>query len=136
VTATFVEVRDALASAASECGINFQVYPDDAFDAPGGYVTYEPFDPRLVFSGAKVTVTFRLWVCAVGVDPPAAGLVLDGLMDPFATTGVTAAVQDEANWPDDLVDYAQVVQVGAFTEVRQNADSRVFGVPIDVEVCW
>jgi hypothetical protein len=61
---------------------------------------------------------------------------LDPLIDLSAEVNVPAAIQDEANWPDQLIDYAEVVLIGELTEVRQEVGDKYFGIPIDVEVCW
>ncbi len=133
---TIAAVRAALAEAASVDGCPVAEHPSDAFDAPGGYVNRMAYDPRLVFTGSKYLVPFRVWVCVTGVDPVAAGVALDPLVDLSAEVNVPAAIQDEDNWPDDLVDYVQVVLIGELTEVRQEVGDKYFGIPIDVEVCW
>jgi hypothetical protein len=133
---TIAEVRAALATAASLDACPIYEHPSDVFDAPGGYVTRMAYDPRLVFSGSKFVVPFRVWVCVSGADPVAAGVALDPLIDLSAAVNVPAAIQDEANWPDQLIDYAEVVQIGELTEVRQEVGDKYFGIPIDVEVCW
>jgi hypothetical protein len=132
---TTAEVREALAIAGSYCGREVKPYVPTTITTGSGYVARREFDPRYVFSGAKVVYPFLVRFYFNATSMESAQQDIDELCDVAGSGSFLAAVQDGANWPAYLVDYAQVTNVG------EPNDSTVDGtnyltVDFDIEVVW
>lgn len=93
------------------------------------------YDPRFVFSGTKQMYPFKVRVFAGVAANDANVRLLDEYAEAEGSRSIVAAVQNSDLWPDDLVDYAQVVQVSEVT-LASFADAQFLMVEFDVEVVW
>ena len=132
---TTAEVRAALADAASYCGRPVKPYQQDSPTAGSGYVGRRPFDPRFVFQSGKAVYPFTIVFFFNRAAVESSQAEIDVLSDIAGAGSLLAAVQNEANWPDDLVDYCQVVQVGE-VQVSSVGGSDFLSVEFDIEVVW
>jgi len=135
MTITITEVRQALADALSVVpDLAANPWPSDQVLVNTAQIARTEFDPRLVFSGAKVEHTFRVTVFAGrGAEVPAAEW-LDSLCELTGSTSLIAAVQDGNNW-SIAVDYAEVVRCGEIL-VTEAAGVSYLSVSFDVKVVW
>ena len=129
------DVRQALADAGSVCGRTVNPYFTGTVVAGSGYVLRREFDPRMVFGQTKVPYPFLVRFFFNGSAETSAQQEIDTLCDIAGYGSFLAAVQDEANWPDDLVDYAQVVNVGDIGETSIGG-ADYLTVDFDIEVVW
>lgn len=130
------EVRQALADAVATTGLECHTYARDAYAVPCAYVSRREADPRMVLQQGKQMQNFTVVLMMPRNEPEMAQEILDEYCELTGKRSVLAAVQDGDNWPDALVDYAQVTQIGALVEWRSETDGPFLSVPIDVEVVW
>lgn len=89
----------------------------------------------MVFDAAKNVYQFRV-ICYFGRTAEVAGQkAMDERLDPTGDGSIIAAIRDGENWPDELVDYADVTLVGDTYE-RQLGDALYLAVDLTIEVCW
>ncbi len=129
------DVRQALADAGSVCGRTVEPYFKGTVVAGCGYVLRREFDPRMVFGQTKVVYPYLVRFFFNGSAEASAQQEIDTLCDIAGYGSFLAAVQDEANWPDDLVDYAQVTLVGDIGETSIGG-ADYLTVDFDIEVVW
>ena len=111
-------------------------YVGDTMNSGVIVVTRPQFDPRMIFSGAKVTITFQLTAYASRTTPEASEAALDALCEPTGYGSLIEALQDGDNW-SITVDYAQVVECGRVSVVQYGTDAAEFlACPFQVEVCF
>lgn len=133
---TIAQVRDNLADiAATITGWRGTAYVGDAVNAPVIKVFRPAFDPRVVFSGSKMQLTFRCVAYAKRVETDRSEAALDALAELTGSGSFIAAVQTSSNW-SVTVDYAQVVNVGETTVVTFGDGVEYLACPFDVEVVW
>lgn len=132
---TTAEVREALAIAGSYCGREVKPYLGSTITSGSGYVLRREFDPRMVFSEAKSMRPFMVRFYLNAASPESAQQDIDALCDITGTESFVAAIQNGTNWPDDLVDYAQVVNVGEINDSTVDG-TNYFTVDFDIEVVW
>lgn len=132
---TTAEVREALALAGSYCGREVKPYAQSTVNAGSGYVMRREFDPRMVFGGTKVTYPFMVRFYFLAVSVESAQQDIDTLCDVAGDGSFRAAVQNGENWPADLVDYAQVTNVGEINDSTVDG-TNYFTVDFDIEVVW
>lgn len=134
--ATIAQVRTALASAVTDgTGLRAEPLVLDSVNAPVAEVVRRPMDPRYIFSGTKANYALTVRVYWPRTAERTAQEGLDRLCEIQGPGSMVAAVEDGANWPDDLVDYAQVVRVGAVLAVERGGVEYLV-VDFDVEVVW
>lgn len=133
---TVQEVRQALSDAITD-GVGLRAAPmwQDTFTAPIAIVTRREFDPRLVFTGTTASYEFTVTIYADRTNERTAQVLLDDYCELDGSGSVVAAIQDEANWPNVTVDYAQVTRVGEVQSVAQG-ESQYLAVALDVEVVF
>lgn len=132
---TTAEVRDALAVAGSACGREVHAYAVDTVVSGSGYVMRQAFDPRYVFGQTKVVYPFMVRFYFNRASEISAQQDIDTLCDIAGDGSFLAAVQNGTNWPSDLVDYCQVVNVGEINETTL-AGADYLTVDFDLEVVW
>jgi hypothetical protein len=134
---TLAEVHAGLADAVSTV-LNCDPYESDKINVPGAQVVAPPYDPRMVFSGGKTVYPFKVRVYGSRTIPEATFEAMCAYREASGTKSLVAAIQDGDNWPDDLVDYAQVQQVGEFQSIEIPAGQGAWylAFEIDVEVCF
>lgn len=136
MTATIAEVRTALADCLRTIGgLEVNAYQTDQIVAPAAQVSRGAMDPRMVFSGATNAYKFTVVVFVsrtVEVDGQQA---IDRYCEVAGAWSVKSAVESEANWPDALIDYAQVTEIGAL-EVTEVAGSEYLVTQFEIEVVW
>jgi hypothetical protein len=132
---TLADVREALANTISTTGLRCTPYVVDGIVAPMAMVDRRAMDPRLVFSTTPAAYQFRV-ICLFGRTAERSGqMAMDSYLDLSGERSVLLAVQNTNNWPDDLVNYAQVTQVGDTYEFR-SGEALYLAVDLDVEVVW
>ena len=135
MTTTF-EVREAMAEAITDgTGLRASSLFTDTVNAPIAIVMRQEFDPRFVFSGVKSVYQYQVTIYVDRVNERAGQIALDEYVETTGAASVIAAIQDEDNWPADLIDYAQVTNVSAVSAVAVN-ESQYLAVALDVEVCF
>ena len=132
---TTADVRQALADAGSYCGREVKPYVQSTISTGSGYVMRREFDPRMVFGGSKVVYPFMVRFYFLAVSLESAQQDIDALCDTAGSSSFLAAVQDGTNWPADLVDYAQVTNVGEINDSTVDG-TNYFTVDFDIEVVW
>ena len=132
---TTADVREALAVAGSYCGREVKPFMQSTVNTGSGYVMRREFDPRLVFSGAKVNYPFMVRFYFLAVSLESAQQDIDTLCDTTGAGSFLAAVQSGDNWPASLVDYAQVTNVGEINDSTVDG-TNYFTVDFDIEVVW
>lgn len=133
--ATIAEVREALASAASMCGVRVAPYESDSITIPCGYVARRGMDPRLVFTGATNVHNFAVVFYVARTLERAGQILVDRLAETAGDMSAKAAIEDESHWPGELIHYAQVVNVGE-TATYDVGGVSYLGVVLDVEVTF
>lgn len=133
--ATIAEVREALAVAASTCGVRVTAYESDTLTVPTGYVARRGMDPRLVFTGATNQHNFAVVFYVARTVERAGQILVDRLAETSGDMSAKAAIENEANWPADLVHYAQVVNIGE-TATYDVGGVSYLGLVLDVEVTF
>ena len=133
---TIAEVRQNLSDIADLLdGWAGSKYVSDAVDTRTIKVFRPEFDPRVVFGGGTMQLTFRCIAYAKRLDASASEEALDALAELTGDGSFIAAVQDSDNW-SATVDYAMVTNVGE-TAVQPWGDGVEYLVcPFDVEVVW
>ena len=110
-------------------------YVGDSVDTRTIKVFRPEFDPRVVFGGGKMQLTFRCAAYAKRIDATASEEALDALAELSGTGSFIAAVQDSTNWTV-TVDYASVVLVGEVVVSTFGDGVEYLVCPFDVEVVW
>lgn len=110
------------------------LYVGDAAIAGAIKVFRPAFDPRIVFGGGKMQLTFQCVAYATRIDSDSSEESLDALAELTGDGSFIAAVQNSDNWTV-TVDYAVVTQVGQ-TAVQPWAGTEYLICPFDVEVVW
>ena len=129
------EVRQALSDAVEAAGIRCSPYVIDVVNAPCVMVDRRQMDPRHVFGGTVTVYRFRLLAYFARTDLRSAQTLMDECCDVTGARSITAAVQDGANWPDNLIHTVSVVNVGDTYE-REVAGVAYLTVEFDIEVTW
>lgn len=94
------------------------------------------FDPRMVFSEAKKSVTFTVTAYAPRIPAEEAEAAIDALCEPSGSGSLIAAVQTGSNW-SQTIDYAQVVSCGETQVIVWAQDSvEYLGAQFQIEVVW
>ena len=133
---TIAEVRAELAEIAGGIGDWFgSQYVGDSVTAGTIKVFRPEFDPRVVFGGGKMMLTFRCVAYAKRIDSVFSEESLDALAELSGDGSFIAAVADSTNW-SITVDYAQVVNVGEVAVVNWGDGTEYLACPFDVEVVW
>ena len=133
---TIAEVRNELAEIAGGIGDWFgSSYVGDTVVAGTIKVFRPEFDPRVVFGGGKMMLTFRCVAYAKRIDSVFSEEALDALAEPSGDGSFIAAVADSTNW-SVTVDFAQVVNVGEVAVVNWGDGTEYLACPFDVEVVW
>jgi hypothetical protein len=133
---TIAQVRQNLSDIADTLdGWHGDLYVGDSVNAPVIKVFRPAFDPRVVFGGGKMQLTFQCVAYAKRVDSSASETSLDALAELTGSGSLIAAVQDGDNW-DVSVDYAVVTQVGQTAAVEWGDGVQYLVCPFDVEVVW
>jgi hypothetical protein len=110
-------------------------YVGDAIDTRTVKVFRPEFDPRIVFGGGKMQLTFRCVAYAKRIDSTASEEALDALAELTGDGSFIAAVQTSANW-SVTVDYAVVTNVGETALTAAGDGVEYLACPFDVEVVW
>ena len=133
---TIADVRAELAEIASGIGDwSGSAYVGDSV-AAGTIKVFRPeFDPRVVFGGGTMRLTFRCVAYAKRIDSAFSEEALDALAELSGDDSFIVAVANSANW-SITVDYAQVVNVGEVAVVNWGDGSEYLACPFDVEVVW
>ena len=136
---TIAQVREGLAAAASVAGTRVSPYLSDIKNVPCGMVSRPPFDPRLVFGGAKSSYVFRISYWFPRTTEVVTQQRIDELCDQTGSQSFTVAVQTSANWAVDI-DYAQVVLIGETVielfPAANTVGAEYIRIDFDVEVVW
>lgn len=133
---TIGEVRSALADCLRSIGgLEVNAYQTNQIVAPAAQVSRGAMDPRMVFSGGTNAYAFTITVfvsLTAGIDAQQA---MDRYCETSGAWSVKAAVELETNWPDGLVDYAQVTEIGAL-EVTPVVELEYLTTQFEIEVVW
>lgn len=133
---TLADVREAMAAAITAgCGLRMRPYASDNITAPEGHIDLAEFDPRMVFDRETATYPFRVRVFVKRPAERSAQVRLDELREVHGPTSLRAAVENDENWPDDLVQYVVVTNIGAIGTIP-NSDEQLFVVDFQIEVCF
>lgn len=133
---TIADVRDNLATIADGiAGWHGSKYVGDAVTAPVIKVFRPAFDPRFVFNGAAVQMTFRCVAYAKRIDSAESEKALDALAELSGSGSFIAAVQDSTNWTV-TVDYAVVTNVDEVQVATLGDGVEYLACSFDVEVVW
>lgn len=134
---TIAEVRQNLADIADSLdGWHGSQYVGDAAVAGVIKVFRPEFDPRVVFGGGVMQLTFRCVAYAKRVESRTSEAALDALAELTGAGSFIAAVANGDNW-SVTVDYAQVVNVGEVSVSTFGSDGVEYLVcPFDIEVVW
>lgn len=133
---TTLEVREALCDIlANVVGLRAHPYPTDTITAPCAYVDLDDFDPRMVFGEQVSTYPFQVKAYYPRLADQAAQRSIDVLRATSGDGSLMEAVQDEANWPDELVHYCSVTRIGR-AEITEIAAEPLFVVEFDLEVVF
>lgn len=140
MTATYAQVRAGLAAAVT-AGTDLDAHPrgerHQMPPAPCALVLRAETDHRLTFSDTKTHGFFKVQVLVQANNTDASVDALDEYAAPYGDRSVTLAVADGDNWPDDLVDYAQVQLVGPILEATPAGGQETYlMIELDVEVVW
>lgn len=133
--ATIADVRAALAAAASQAGVKVQPYESDSIVTPCGFVSRRAMDPRMVFSGATNVYRFAIVVYVSRTSEHAAQVAVDRLAETSGAYSLKAAIENETHWPDGLVHYAAVVEIGE-TATYDVAGVSYLGLVVEIEVVF
>jgi hypothetical protein len=131
--ATIAQVREALAAAVEVTGLECKAHPKDLINPPVAHIMRPAFDPRVVFSGARQRLLFKIRVYVKRAAEAGGDELLDEYCDVTGQRSVYAAVQNGDNWPDDLIHYAEVQLIGE-TGIYETGGVQYLGAEIDVEV--
>ncbi len=133
---TIADVRQNLADIAGLIdGWAGSLYVGDSVDSRTIKVFRPEFDPRVVFGGGTMQLTFRCAAYAKRADSAAAEQSLDALAELSGTGSFIVAVQDSDNW-SVTVDYASVTSVGEVYVSTFGDGVEYLVCPFDVEVVW
>lgn len=133
---SIADVRAELANIAGAIGDwSGNGYVGDTVTAGTIKVFRPEFDPRVVFGGGKMMLTFRCVAYAKRIDSAFSEEALDELAELTGDGSFIAAVADSDNW-SVTVDYAQVVNVGEVAVANWGDGTEYLVCPFDVEVCW
>lgn len=133
---SIAEVRANLVAIADSLdGWHGDAYVADSVNAPVIKVFRPSFDPRVVFGGGKMMLTFQCVAYAKRVDAVASETALDVLAELSGTGSFIAAVQLSSNWTV-TVDYAVVSEVGQVAVAVWGDGVEYLACPFDVEVVW
>lgn len=131
------DVRAALAEAV-QTGSGLRCYPYlmDTINAPCAFVERRAMDPRMVFGQSKAIYPLQVRVFLPRDSERQSQIDLDELADvQGGERSLIAAVQDGDNWPDNLVDYVEVVRVNDTALVDVGGVTYIT-TAFDLEVCW
>lgn len=137
MSATIAEVREALSDAVEVAGLRCEPYLIDVVNPPCAMVDRRQMDPRMVFGAGTNGYRFRL-LCYFGRTSERGSQVLMDeylSLDTTSASSVKAAVESGDNWPDGLVHYCEVVNIGDTSE-REVAGIPYLTVELDLEVVW
>ena len=135
---TIAEVRAELANIAGGIGEwSGSAYVGDS-NVAGMVKVFRPeFDPRMVFGGGKMQLTFRCVAYAKRIDSAFSEEALDALAELSGDGSFIAAGADDVNhWQNVTVDYAQVSNVGEVAVAQWGDGTEYLACPFDVEVVW
>ena len=133
---TIGDVREALAAAVSDgTGLRCHPYMLDQFAAPCALVERRQMDPRMVFGQGHAVRNFAVRCYFPRVNERAGQIDMDSYCELSGERSVIAAIQNEDNWPNELIHHAVVVNVGD-TLLVNVAGAEYLSVAFDVEVVW
>jgi hypothetical protein len=133
---TIAEVRQNLADIAETIdGWVGSKYVGDSVDTRTIKVFRPEFDPRVVFGGSKMQLTFRCVAYTKRIDSSASEEAIDALAELSGAGSFIVAVQDSTNW-NVTVDYAVVTLVGEVGVTVAGDGVEYLACPFDVEVVW
>jgi hypothetical protein len=134
---TLAQVHEALAGAVATV-LPCDPYETDKLNNLSAQVVAPAYDPRLVLQGSKAAYPFKVRVYASRTTPEATFKNMCQYREATGPKSLIAAIQDGDNWPDGLVDYAQVQQVGEFqvVEIPAGSGAVYLAFELDVEVLY
>lgn len=133
---TAYEVRDALVDILGDSlDLRASRYPSDKMNTPCAFVDIDEYDPRMVFGADTATYPFRVYVYYGRLAERSVQERIDRLRAPSGSGSLTAAVRDEANWPDQLIHYCSVTRIGR-PMITEIAGEQLFVVEFDLEVVF
>lgn len=135
---TIAQVRAEIADVLTTnlTGWRASAYVGDQVNPPHIKVSMPAFDPRLVFSQAKSSHTFRCIAYAPRAATENSEALLDALCELSGTGSFIATIQDGALWSVS-VDYAQVTNVSEVQVTTFGNDGvEYLARSFDVEVVW
>jgi hypothetical protein len=134
---SLADLHEALAAAVTTV-LPCQPYETDKVNNLSAQVVAPAFDPRLVLQGSKAVYPFKVRVYASRTAPEATFKNMCQYRDVTGAKSLVLAINTGANWPDDLVDYAQVQQVGEFqvVEIPAGSGAVYLAFELDVEVLY
>ena len=131
---TLNEVHDGLAGAIRDgAGLRCLPYLADTIPAPCGHLERDEFDPRMVLGRASATYPFTLRIYLPRTAEVASQKVIEGYAEPLG--GITSAVENPDNWPDNLVQSAYVTFIGRAT-IETVADETFMTCDFNIEVIF
>lgn len=132
---TIADVRQALAEAVETTGLRCSPYVLDTINPPCAFVERRAMDPRMVFSQSNAVWRFSVRCYFQRTAERSGQMEMDSYCELSGERSLIAAIQDEANWPDDLIHHAAVVDVGD-TRLVSHAGIEYLSVDFDTEVVW
>lgn len=133
---TVNQVREALAEAAAVTGLRMTDFIVPDINPPVGMVNRPAYDPRMVLGQSHVALPFTITVYAQRDIEVTAQKLLEEYADVTGTKSILAAVQDETNWPDQLIAYCVVTEISEIGAARIAEGIEYLTVRLTVEVCW
>ena len=135
---TIADVRDGMAQAITAgCGLRCIAYVADSIPAPCAVISRDEMDPRMVLGKASAAYNFNVRVFVGRVAEKSAQQKLDALTEATGSGSLVAAVEDDTNWPSDVVvQYASVTRIGVVPQTVAVADDTFLSVDFDIEVVF
>lgn len=136
MTTSIADVRKAMADCLKLVeGLESQAYPIDTINPPCAHVVRKSMDPRTVFTGSTNVYGFGVVLYVSRTADEWGSATVDAYCEVSGARSIKAALEDEANWPTDLVHYVSVTQIGE-TAVTEVAGVQYLVVEFDIEVVW
>lgn len=132
---TIATVRSTMGTAvATITGLRAYDYIQDTINAPCAHIVPLEYDPRYVFSAAKVKYPFQVRIYVDREPADQNQKLLDGYREMTGSTSVLAGLQLQSNW-SGVVDDVDVIRIGEVSLIE------VAGIPylyleIDVDITW
>ena len=119
------------------CGLRCIAYVADSIPAPCAVISRDEMDPRMVLGKASAAYNFNVRVFVGRVAEKSAQQKLDALTEATGSGSLVAAVEDDTNWPSDVVvQYASVTRIGVVPQTVAVADDTFLSVDFDIEVVF